>query len=146
MNSTPRKLLDFLAEYRAIDDADLRADYLIEIAGRFREVPDSVARRPFPEGHRVPGCESQAFIWCDRSAADGPRFYFAIENPQGISAKAMAVILDETLSGAEPKEIAAVSSELVYDIFGPSISMGRGQGLMNMVQMVKKMGSVLKDD
>jgi cysteine desulfuration protein SufE len=50
---------------------------------------------------------------------------------------AFAVILDETLSGAPLDEILQVSDEIVYDIFGRSISMGKGLGLRSMIRMVK---------
>jgi cysteine desulfuration protein SufE len=59
-----------------------------------------------------------------------------VENPQGISAKAMAVILDETLSGAPPEQVAEVSPEIVYQVFGRELSMGKSMGLMSMVGMV----------
>ena len=56
---------------------------------------------------------------------------------QGISAKAMAVILDETISGETPDVIAGVPTDLVYKVFGKELSMGKGQGLMGMIELCK---------
>lgn len=133
----PEKLQQLLDELRAIDDRDLRFDLLIEFADRFVEVPESVAQRPFPEEHKAPACESEAYGWVIKNTDGSAKLHFAVENPQGISAKALAVILDETLSGSKPEEIQKITEELVYDIFGRSISMGKGQGLMGMVKIVK---------
>ena len=87
----------------------------------------------------MPGCESEAYLWAERLAAGGGglKFHFAVENPQGISARAMAVILDETLSGEDPRAVAAVSADVVYDLFGRELSMGKSMGLMGMVAMVQ---------
>ena len=60
-----------------------------------------------------------------------------MENPQGISAKAMGVILDECLSGEKPEDAANLSHDVVFAIFGKEISMGKGQGLMGMVDLVR---------
>ncbi len=49
----------------------------------------------------------------------------------------MAVILDEALSGENHEVIAQVPTDLVYEIFGRELSMGKGQGLMGMIELVK---------
>ena len=63
-------------------------------------------------------------------------YHFAVENPQGISAMALAVILQDTLSGAPLEQVAQVPGEIVYDLFGRDLSMGKSMGLMGMVNMV----------
>ena len=115
-----------------------RIQVLIDTAERFREVPERIARRPFPEDHKVPACESEAYVWAEPLADGTLKFHFAVENPQGISARAMAVILDETLSGQPPEEVAKVSGEVIYDVFGRELSMGKSMGLMGMVAMVAR--------
>ena len=120
----------------AADPAD-RADLLLSFADRFREVPPEVARRPFPEINRVPACESEAFAWGVLQDDGTLALHFAVENPSGVSAKALAVILDRGLSGLPPSEIARVSPDIVYDIFRRDISMGKGMGLMSMVRAVQ---------
>jgi sulfur transfer protein SufE len=69
------------------------------------------------------------------------KLYFAVENPSGVSAKALATILDRTLSGLPPSEIAGVSTDIVERIFRQNISMGKGIGLMSMVQAVKALAA-----
>ncbi len=132
----PEKLGELVDTLALLDDRMARIDVLIGIADRFREVPERIARRPFAKEHQVPACESEAYLWAERQAG-GLKFHFAVENPQGISAKAMAVILDDSLSGAPLPEIATLSGDVVYDIFGRELSMGKSMGLMGMVAMVQ---------
>ena len=60
-----------------------------------------------------------------------------MENPQGISAMALAGILGDALTGVPPEEVAAVPADVVYRIFGRELSMGKSLGLMGMVNMVR---------
>jgi len=48
------------------------------------------------------------------------------------------VILDEALSGAPLDQVTAVTPDIVLKIFGNEISMGKGQGLMEMVRAVQQ--------
>lgn len=137
MAEYPEKLRELLEDFAFVTDRSERAELLIELADRFRGVPERVARRPFPEEHRVPHCESEAYVWAEDQPDGTLKFHFAVENPQGISAKAMAVILDEALSGAPPEQVAGVGEDIVFEVFGRDLSMGKGQGLTGMVGMVK---------
>ncbi len=136
MNAPP-KLQKLLELFSSISDREIRGEMLIDYAKRFREVPERIATRPFPEQHRVQYCESEAYVWSEPQAEGGLKFYFAVENPQGISAKAMAAILDEALSGAPVEQVAQVSGEIAYQIFGRDLTMGKGMGLMSMVGVVQ---------
>lgn len=133
----PQKLADTLDAISLVPDRAERIQLLIDIASRFREVPPEIAQRPFPEESRVPACESEAFVFPQERPDGTLGFHFAVENPQGISARAMAVILDEGLSGAPPKEVADIPQDIVYQVFGNELSMGKSMGLMGMVGMVK---------
>ncbi len=137
--SVPDKLTRTLEMLEMVTDRNERIQLLIDIAGRFEEVPPRIARRPFPPEHLVPACESQAYIFGEQRPDGTLDLHFAVENPQGISAKAMAVILDETLSGAPPEQVAEVPQDIVYRIFGRELSMGKSMGLMSMVGMVTGM-------
>jgi cysteine desulfuration protein SufE len=129
--------LESMAEmFRAMERSE-RIQALIDLAERFKPVPASIATRPFPEDRRVPACESEAFVFTEALPNGRLKFHFAVENPQGMSAMATAVILDKTLSGAPPEEIAAVSPDVIYDLFGRELSMGKNMGLTNMLNMVK---------
>ncbi len=65
------------------------------------------------------------------------KFYFDVLNPQGLSAMAMSVVLDEAYSNQPLDYAAALDTELVFKLFGREISMGKGQGLMGIVAMVR---------
>jgi len=114
-----------------------RSDMLIEYADQFEEVPASIATRPFAERNRAPRCESEAYVWVTDNPDGTLKLHFAVENPQGVSAKAWAAILDETLSGLTPEQIVTADPERLFDIFGRDISMGKGQGLLGMLDLVQ---------
>src|SRR5215831_13887531 len=122
--------------FQMFDPAD-RTSMLLSYADQFKEVPPAVATRPFPKSHQVPQCESDAYVWAHRQADGTLQLYFAVENPSGVSAKALAAILDKTLSGLPASEIARLNTDIVEKIFRQNISMGKGLGLMSMVQAVQ---------
>ena len=72
--------------------------------------------------------------------------HFAVENPSGVSAKALATILDRSLSGLPADQIAQVDSSIVERIFRQNISMGKGMGLMSMVEAVRALADSLERD
>ncbi len=133
----PEKLTALLETLDTITDPGERALVLIGYADRFREVPADVTERPFPPEHRVPACESEAYVWLIPRQDGTLDLHFAVENPSGVSAKALAMILKQSLSGLSPEEISRVSDDIVERIFRQNISMGKGIGLMEMVRMVK---------
>jgi len=132
----PEKLQKVIDMFQMFDPAD-RTDMLLSYADQFKEVPPEIARRPFDKSHQVPQCESDAYVWANQQPDGTIKYYFAVENPSGISAKALAAILDKTLSGLPAAEIATVNCDIVEQIFRQNISMGKGMGLMSMVQAVQ---------
>lgn len=136
-SALPPKLQDLLSAFEMFSDPADRTSMLLSYADQFKEVPPEIARRPFPQSHQVPQCESDAYVWANRRDDGTLKLYFAVENPSGVSAKALAAILDRTLSGLPASEIARVSPEIVERIFRQNISMGKGMGLMAMVQAVQ---------
>ncbi len=85
----------------------------------------------------MPQCESDAYAWAVKRPDGTLKLHFAVENPSGVSAKALATILDRTLSGLPASDVAQVSPDIVERIFRQNISMGKGMGLMSMVQAVQ---------
>ncbi len=132
----PAKLARLVDAFALMPDRQERIETLIGIADRFRPVPPEVAQRPYPEENQAPACESEAYVWALPRPDGTLRFHFAVENPQGVSAMAMAVILDETLSGAPIEEVAEVPRDLPNKIFGTELSMGKSMGLSGMVALV----------
>jgi cysteine desulfuration protein SufE len=133
----PEPLQDLLDTFATFEDPSERAQVLISFSDSFKSVPPEVATRPFPKDHLVPACESEAYVWAHLQPDGTMKLYFAVENPSGISARALATMLDKTLSGLTPKEIATVSPEIVERLFRQNISMGKGMGLMSMVGAVR---------
>lgn len=133
----PEPLADILDTLSMLPDRVERIDYLLTLSEQFQPPPGTVAVKPFPEDRRVPGCESEAFEFSSVRPDGTKDFYFAVENPQGVSARALAQILTTTLSGANPEQIQQVPDEIVYQIFGNELSMGKSMGLINMVRMLK---------
>ena len=132
----PAKLQEVIDMFEMFDPAD-RTSMLLSYADQFREVPPSVATRPFPASHRVPQCESDAYAWAVRRPDGSLDLYFAVENPSGVSARALGAILQKTLSGLPAGEVATVDASIVERVFRQNISMGKGLGLMSMVQAVQ---------
>ena len=133
----PERLREVRAIFAAISDPADRAALLIDFADQFKPVPPDVATPPFPKDRQVPYCESEAYVWMVPQADGTADLHFAVENPSGISAKALASILASTLSGLTPEDIEQVSPDIVEQIFRQNISMGKGMGLMAMVQAVQ---------
>jgi cysteine desulfuration protein SufE len=137
MSAIPAPLAALLEEFKAYDRGE-RAEMLIDYADRFRDVGPDVASRPFAEQHRVPHCESDAFVWATDREDGTLQFHFAVENPQGLSARAWCVILGETCSGQPLEQVAAIPSDTVFAVFGREVSMGKGLGLVGIVEMVTR--------
>ncbi len=136
MKPLPNRLEALVSTLEGLDRSD-RIQMLIEMAGQFKPVPPRIAVRPFAVEHRVPGCESEAYVWSEPGPNDTLTFHFAVENPQGISAMALAAVLGSTLSGAPLEQVAQVPADIIYRIFGRELSMGKSLGLMGMVNMVR---------
>lgn len=131
------KLQTAIEEITSLGTRDLIADALADTADRLVEVPPAVATRPFPTTAQVPSCESQAFVWVAVDSNQRLRLHFAVENPQGISAKALAVLLAEALTGAEPAEAQEIPEDIVYTLFGRGLGINRAAGLRAMITLVK---------
>jgi cysteine desulfuration protein SufE len=136
MKQLPERLDQLMTTLDALDRNE-RIQTLVDIAKRFRPVTPDIAQRPFPKDRRVPGCESEAYVWSLPNPNGTLDYRFAVENPQGISAMALAAILSKTVSGLTPTEILTVPPDIIYRIFGAELSMGKSLGLMGMVNMVR---------
>jgi len=133
----PDHLREVIESLNSTQDSEERAAMLIHWADRYLPVDASVARQPYDPAHRVPYCESDAYVWAIRKGDGTLDLHFAVENPSGISAKALSAILKQTLSGLPAATVAAVPPDIVLEIFRQNISMGKGMGLMAMVQAVQ---------
>ena len=139
MAEYPAKLQETIEDFSFVTTRQERQQYLIQLADEFKDVkvPSDIAEQPYDESHRVPACESDAFVWWEQNDDGTLQFYFDVLNPQGLSAMAMAVILGHSCSGAPLEQVAEINDEVVFEFFGKNISMGKGRGLMGIVNMVK---------
>ncbi|MCW5937681.1 MAG: SufE family protein [Fimbriimonadaceae bacterium] len=132
----PPRLAETLSDLALLTDRQDRIEALVSLSRAFVPVPAELAAPPYPEANRVPGCESEAFTFVGLQEG-GLHLEFAILNPQGVSAMALAAILKQGLDGEPPAAAAEVPEEIVFDLFGRELSMGKSLGLTNMVRMVK---------
>ena len=137
MPAYPERLQALLDVFAGVTDTHERTQLLIDFARRFKEVPPEVASRPFGDDHLVKHCESEAYAWAVPNSDGTLKLHFAVENPSGVSAKALAAVLDKALSGLPAADIATVDPEIVEKLFRQNISMGKGMGLMSMVLTVQ---------
>jgi cysteine desulfuration protein SufE len=133
----PEKLRDVLEMFE--ESPNDRNALLMEYSDQFQGVPEHIAKRPYPAENRVPHCESDSYVFVE-PLDDGKRlkYYFGVENPFGVSARALSVILESTINGLTAAEIAGMPIEdIVPTLFGRHISMGKGQGLLGIAAVVK---------
>ena len=138
MRDLPQKLSEFIENLSAFENENERNEILVDYADKFKSVPPEIAEKPYPEKNKIAFCESGAYVWTVMQTDKTPRFYFAVENPHGISAKALSVILDKTLSGVQPEEIIKISPDIVNEIFGNSLSMGKNLGLTGILLAMQR--------
>ena len=137
----PAKLQAVLDTFELFSDPADRTSLLLSYADQFKEVPPSVATRPFGRDHLVPHCESEAYVWALKQSDGTIKLHFAVENPSGVSAKALAAILDRTLSGLPAADVATITPDIGENVFRQNLSLGKGMGLMSMVQAVRSLAS-----
>ncbi len=136
MPTPPTRLTRILEMFDTVANREEREMLLIGYAERFRPVPPEIASPPYPEDTKIPYCESDAYVWVIQNADGTLTPHFAVENPSGISAKALACILSDGLRGATPGDVATVTDDVVERIFRQNLSMGKGMGLTAMVRRV----------
>jgi len=136
MAPVPPKLQEILSDFEMISASD-RPMYLIDYSDRFESVPAHLAQKPYPEENHVKECESDAYVFYEPREDGTLDFHFAVNNPQGVSARAFSKILQDTLSGQPAEVINAVPGTIVNDLFGRGISMGKGMGMQGILNMVK---------
>ncbi len=140
-STLPRSIAAVIDGFAYFEDRFERIQALIEIAERFEEVPAHVAVRPFDTSCRVAGCESEAYVFHSRREDGTLDFFFAVENPNGVTARALVVVLGESLSGAPLTEVATLDPKSILEMFGAELSLGKKQGLGGIIDSVKAAAS-----
>ena len=97
-----------------------------------RDVPsESYVRAVLREWEAWPGHES----WVGSEGVN--TIYFGGGTPSRLDPRGLATILERSLSGLPADQIARIDSSIVERIFRQNISMGKGMGLMSMVEAVR---------
>lgn len=138
MNEYPGKLQSVIDELAFLEDQQDKMEFLIDFADKFEEVPEEIAKRPFHSDSKVPFCESEAYVFTTADKDNRLKFYFAVDNPNGVSAKALAGIFSTTLTGIKPEDVIKIPLDVVYKIFGQNLSMGKNMGLTGILQMMQR--------
>lgn len=123
--------------FRSINDEAERMMMLIEFASCYVDPPPTIAHRPYPEECKLSTNYAKIYFWAVPRPDERLEFYFAVEDKEGVSAKAFAVMLSRTLSGADLPKVAAVPSEVVDIIFGNGIEPEKRSALLAMLEAVR---------
>ncbi len=137
--ANPTKLQEYLDTLAMFPDRQDRIETLIGFAYEYKH-PTGEAF-PRDEKSKVPGCESEVYVRLTKTE-DRFSFGYAVDNPQGISAMAMAAILTAGLENCTVQEINAIDDQIVFEIFGNELSMGKNLGLTNMLRVSKHLANL----
>lgn len=132
-DARPTSLRAAIDALRLLDDRADRIQALVDLAARYGDP----LRRPSVGARRVPGCESEAYVSATPRADGTLDVHVAVRNPNGVAARALAVLLEEAASGAPPDEVRAIDDGVVEDVFGPELSVSKAVGLVGIVRAVR---------
>lgn len=130
----PEPIQEFVENLSFIDDRAERVQALIDMGKAFK--PPAI-EKPYPSENRVPGCESEVYTWVNLNPESKLDIQIVVDNPQGLSAMAMAQLLLEGLQNQPPATANHIDEDLVAKTFGPELSMGKSLGLTNLVRQIK---------
>lgn len=117
-----------------LEDRAERIEAIVDLAARYGA---GAERRPDATARRVPGCESEATVWSTPRPDGTLDVHVAVGNPNGIAARALAVLLEEGASGAPLAAVRAIDDRVVTDVFGEAISVSKAIGLAGIVRAVR---------
>jgi sulfur transfer protein SufE len=140
----PGPLQEILDGLGGLADRGDRIRSLVSFAEAYSGPDPSAGHRPMDQAHLVPGCEIDIYAWVDVDSDGNVTLDFAVLNPQGVSAKALAVILKRGLEGQPLSSVALVPDDLISRLFGGEVSVGTTIGLTNMVRLVKALAERLE--
>lgn len=130
----PEPIQEFVENLSFIDDRAERIQALIDLSKSYKGAD---RKPPYPEDNRVKGCESEVFTWVTLNDDKTLNLEIVVENPQGLSAMAMAALLTQGLQNQPPVTAESLDEELVFSLFGKELSMGKTMGLTNLVRQIK---------
>lgn len=124
--------------FRLLKDEAERLMMLIEFASCYVDPPPAIASRPYPAECKLDSCDCDVYFWAVPREDGRLDFYFAVDCAEGVSAKAFAVILSRSLSGAELAHISQLPVETVSTIFGDLVAPHKKVTLEAMLEAVRQ--------
>eukprot|EP00472_Partenskyella_glossopodia_P010637 CAMPEP_0197526050 /NCGR_PEP_ID=MMETSP1318-20131121/16006_1 /TAXON_ID=552666 /ORGANISM="Partenskyella glossopodia, Strain RCC365" /LENGTH=169 /DNA_ID=CAMNT_0043079991 /DNA_START=143 /DNA_END=652 /DNA_ORIENTATION=- len=102
----------------------------------FAKEAEPMDRKHFRPENKVPGCLSS--VWVTAEQKDDGKIYFKGDSDAMIT-KGLVTLLVRGLSGATAQEIVAVKPEFIKEAgITASLTPGRNNGFLNMLQVMKK--------
>jgi len=130
----PQGLQAALSALGRLDDRSERIEAIMDLSARYGS---GAERRPDAAAQRVPGCESDAYVWSTPRLDGTLDVHVAVRNPNGVAARALAVLLEEGASGAPLDALRALDEGIVAEVFGEGISVAKAMGLGAIVRAVR---------
>ncbi len=125
---------EFAQTLEAIDDEELRFEYILDLAKRHRD-------DPFPEAwmtdqNLMHGCMSK--VWIVDEAKDG-RHYFTGHSDAAI-VKGLVTMMTESFSGLTGEELQALTLDHIRRLNLGALTMQRQVGMMAMLKHLQRLG------
>lgn len=118
-------------------DAPMRLELLLEYARGLPALPEALRAEREAGLGRVPECQAPVFLYV--SLGPEGRLRLHLDAPEEApTVRGFLGLLQQTLDGATPEEVAAVPDDLLYRLgIGPALGMTRQQGLAAVLYRLK---------
>ena len=131
LNLTP-KLEDIVEGLRSLPDDKFRYKQVLYLAAKAGDMPSELQTK----GNKVPGCLSTVYV--SATLTEDGRLMLQGDSDAQLT-KGLVTLLVNGLSGYKPSEIQAVQSEFItFCGLGASLTPGRNNGFMNMLNVIKR--------
>ena len=128
------KYHEFAETLEAIDDEEMRFEYILDLAKRYRD--DPFPEEWMTEANLMHGCMSK--VWIVDRPQDG-RHYFRGHSDAAI-VKGLVSMMTEAFSGLTGEELQALTLDQIRRLNLGALTMQRQVGMMAMLKHLQKLG------
>ena len=128
------KYQEFAETLEAIDDEEMRFEYILDLAKRYRD--DPFPEEWMTEANLMHGCMSK--VWIIDRPQDG-RHYFHGHSDAAI-VKGLVSMMTEAFSGLTGEELQALTLDHIRRLNLGALTMQRQVGMMAMLKHLQKLG------